>query len=64
MSEYDCKNVQIFTFKMALTTEQNGFVVEAYFWLNCIIPDFLHKLWLDETHFLLSGHVNSKYSVF
>ena len=65
MSKYVCRNEQIFIFKMAWTTEQKAFIVEAYFRVKCVMPDFLDNLWFsDEAHFLLSSHVNSKNNAF
>ena len=61
----NCIDVQIFIFKMALTTEQNAFAAEAYFRLNYIMPDFFDNLrFSDKALFLLSGRVNSKNDVF
>ena len=53
---------------MPWTTEQKIFIVEAYFRqksIHAAVPDFLDNVWFsDETHFLLSGHVNSKNNIF
>jgi len=46
------------TFEMPWTTEQNIFIVEAYF-----PPKAIDWFW-DEANFLLSGHVNSKNNIF
>ena len=53
---------------MPWTTEQKIFIVEAYFRqksIHAAVPDFLDNVWFsDESHFLLSGHVNSKNTIF
>jgi len=46
------------TFEMPWTAEQNIFIVEAYFRQKSI------HWFLDEAHFLLSGHMNSKNNIF